>query len=146
MEIVGHNTYFCSHRRNRGRVDWRLARQCLGSDRRVSERNQAGAVTFQESEFDGRGRRMKKVVTNSGEYGGTVVYLYDSWKIIETRDGSGKLYQQFIHGTQYIDELVMMRVKDKGDLYVHQDANWNVVALTDLGGSVVERYVYTPYG
>ena len=47
---------------------------------------------------------------------------------------------------QYIDELVMMRVKDKGDLYVHQDANWNVVALTDLGGSVVERYVYTPYG
>ena len=39
-----------------------------------------------------------------------------------------------------------MRVKDKGDLYVHQDANWNVIALTDLGGSVVERYVYKPYG
>ncbi len=37
-------------------------------------------------------------------------------------------------GTQYIDELVMVRVKDKGDLYVHQDANWNVVGLTDLGG------------
>ena len=29
-----------------------------------------------------------------------------------------------------------MRAKDKGDLYVHQDANWNVIALTDLGGSV----------
>ena len=40
----------------------------------------------------------------------------------------------------------MMRVKDKGDLYVHQDATWNVIALTDLGGSVVERYIYTPYG
>ena len=40
----------------------------------------------------------------------------------------------------------MMRVKDKGDLYVHQDANWNVIALTDLGGKVVERTVYTPYG
>ena len=25
-------------------------------------------------------------------------------------------------------------------------ANWNIVGLTDLGGSVVERYVYTPYG
>jgi len=72
--------------------------------------------------------------------------LYDSQKIIETRDGSGNLYQQFIHGTQYIDELVMVRVADKGDLYVHQDANWNVIGLTDLGGSVVERYVYTPYG
>jgi RHS repeat-associated protein len=85
-------------------------------------------------------------------------------------------------GTRNIDELVQMRVKDKGDLYVHQGersereraatgkpgedarvrpatcpegasttqttggANWNVIALTDLGGSVVERYVYTPYG
>ena len=56
------------------------------------------------------------------------------------------MHQQFIHGTQYIDELVMVRVKDKGDLYVHQDANWNVIGLTDLGGSLVERYVYTPYG
>jgi RHS repeat-associated protein len=24
--------------------------------------------------------------------------------------------------------------------------NWNVIALTDLGGKLVERYVYTPYG
>ncbi len=75
--------------------------------------------------------------------------------------------QQFVHGTQYIDELVMMRRKaersegeppaigkvskdarvrattcpqqtstkrvrgGKGDLYVHQVANWNVIGLTD---------------
>ena len=104
------------------------------------------AVTIHESSYDGRGRRLKKVVTNAGQYDGTVVFYYDGWKIIETRDGSGNLYQQFIHGTQYIDELVMMRVKDKGDLYVHQDANWNVIALTDLGGSVVQRNTYTPYG
>ena len=25
-------------------------------------------------------------------------------------------------------------------------ANWNIVALADLCGSIVERYVYTPYG
>ena len=62
------------------------------------------------------------------------------------QDGSDTMVQQFIHGTQYIDELVMVRVKDKGDLYIHQDANWNVVALTDLGTHLVERYVYTPYG
>ena len=24
--------------------------------------------------------------------------------------------------------------------------NWNVIGLTDLGGHLVERYVYTPYG
>jgi len=103
-------------------------------------------VTLQTSEFDGQGRRIKKVVSNTGQWDGTTVYLFDGQKIIETRDGSNNLVQQFIHGTQYIDELVMMRVKSKGDLYVHQDANWNVIALTDLGGSVVERNVYTPYG
>ena len=103
-------------------------------------------ITIQTAEFDGLGRRMKKVVTNSGDYNKTEVYLYNGHKIIETRDGSNNVVTQFIHGTQYIDELVMMRAKDKGDLYVHQDANWNVIALTDLGGSVVERYIYTPYG
>jgi len=50
------------------------------------------------------------------------VYLYNGQQIIETRNGSNNMVQQFIHGTQYIDELVMVRVKDKGDLYVHQDA------------------------
>jgi len=37
------------------------------------------------------------------------------------------MVQQLIHGTQYIDELVMVRVSNKGDLYVHQDANSNVM-------------------
>ncbi len=103
-------------------------------------------VTIQTAEYDGIGRRMKKVVTNSGDLDGTVVYFYDGWKICETRDGSNNVYQQFIHGTRYIDELVMVRVADKGDLYVHQDANWNVIGLTDMGGSTVERYVLSPYG
>jgi len=119
----------------------------------VKSSTDSGATTFQEAEFDGVGRRIKKLVENSGDYDKTVVYLFDGQKIIETRNGSSGVVQQFIHGTQYIDELVMMRLVDsdtaldaRGDLYVHQDANWNVIALTDLGGSVVERYVYTPYG
>ncbi|UCC29851.1 MAG: RHS repeat-associated core domain-containing protein [Phycisphaerales bacterium] len=113
---------------------------------KVQSSKDSGAVTFQTAEFDGKGQRIKKVVTNSGSQDGTVVYLYEGQKIIETRDGSGNLYQQFIHGTQYVDELVMMRVKGKGDLYVHQDANWNVIGLTDLGGHLVERYVLASYG
>ena len=27
-----------------------------------------------------------------------------------------------------------------------QDANWNVVAICDMTGTVQERYAYTPYG
>jgi RHS repeat-associated protein len=56
------------------------------------------------------------------------------------------MVQQFIHGTQYIDELVMVRVKDKGEMYVHQDANWNVIGTTDLGRHVLEHNVLSPYG
>ncbi|HUU86071.1 MAG TPA: RHS repeat-associated core domain-containing protein [Phycisphaerae bacterium] len=33
-----------------------------------------------------------------------------------------------------------------GLAFVHQDANWNVVALTDFAGQVLEHNYYTPYG
>ena len=103
-------------------------------------------VTFHVREYYGDGRWSEKTVTNAGQYKRTVVTCWDGWQLAATYDGSGNPYQQFVHGTQYIDELIMMRVADKGDFYVHQDANWNVIALTDLGGHVVERYSYTPYG
>jgi RHS repeat-associated protein len=103
-------------------------------------------VTYQTANFDGLGRRIKKVVANSGDLDGTTVFYYDGQGIIETRDGSGNLVSQFVRGLRYIDEVVMVRAKDEGELYVHQDANWNVVGLTDLGGRLVERYVYRPYG
>ena len=112
----------------------------------VKSAKDAGATAFQTAEFYADGRRGNKLISNSGDSDVDIDYYYDGQKIVETRDGSGNVLQQFIHGTEYIDELVMVRVKDKGDLYVHQDANWNVIAATDMGGRVVERYVYTPYG
>ena len=112
----------------------------------VKSSEDSGATTFQTAEFFGDDRRAKKVASNSGDFDGTFVYTFDRQKICQVNDGSGNVVQQFIHGTRYIDELILMRAIDKGDLYVHQDANWNVIALTDLGGSVVERYIYTPSG
>ena len=44
-----------------------------------------------------------------------------------------------------IDELVGLRLPH-GRVVVHQDADWNVIALTDLKGAVLERYSYSPYG
>jgi len=76
----------------------------------------------------------------------TTVFLYHGRQIIETRDGSNNVVAQFIHGTQYIDELVMGRLTDKGEFYYHQDANWNVIGLTTPGGDLAEEYNYTPYG
>ena len=102
-------------------------------------------IVIQEAAYDADGRRVKKVVTNSGDHDGTTVYYYHGQQIIETRDGSGNLTMQVYHGTQYIDEIVGLRLP-YGRVYVHQDANWNVIALTDLKGAVLERYYYSPYG
>ncbi len=104
-------------------------------------------VTIQTAEFDATGRRINKNVTNSGDLDAKTRYYYDGAKIIETRVGTETtMNQQVIRGRLHIDELVMVRVAEKGDLYVHQDANWNVIGLTDLAGSVVEAYTLSPYG
>jgi len=66
--------------------------------------------------------------------------------MIETRDGSGNVLMQVIHGTRYIDEVVQLFLQDAGRVYVHQDANYNVTTLTDITGRVLERSFYSPYG
>jgi len=88
---------------------------------------------------------VKKAVTNSGDLDGTELYFYDHWQVIEVRDGSENLVQQVYHGTRYIDEVVAMKLPD-GLVFAHQDANWNVTALTDAAGRVVERNRFEPYG
>ncbi len=55
------------------------------------------------------------------------------------------MVQQVVHGTRYIDEAVLEILED-GLVWVHQDANWNVLALTDFAGRALERYDQTPYG
>src|SRR5207302_1864598 len=52
----------------------------------------------------------------------------------------------------YVDALVERDRDPTGGgtlserLYVQQDANWNVTALLNTSGSVVERYIEDPYG
>ncbi len=135
-------------------------------------RKQDTDIVIQAAEYDGIGRRVQKVVTKSGELDGTFVYYYadtraagfsprefsgggglagiggaspGGWSIVEIRDGSNNIYQQVYHGTQYIDEIVAMRL-EKGYAVVYQDANWNTVVVCDLAGRVLERMFTTPYG
>jgi RHS repeat-associated protein len=52
----------------------------------------------------------------------------------------------------YVDALVLRDQSSQNNgvldqrLYVQQDADWNVTALVDTSGNVVERYVYDPFG
>ncbi|MCK6466527.1 MAG: hypothetical protein L6Q93_17040, partial [Phycisphaerae bacterium] len=124
-------------------------------------RKQDTDIVIQEASYYGDGRRAEKVVTKSGDLDGTFVYYYadtraagfsprdgaspGGWSIVEIRDGSNNVLQQVYHGTQYIDEIVTMRL-EKGYAVVYQDANWNTIATCDLAGRVLERVFTTPYG
>ncbi|MCO6439103.1 MAG: hypothetical protein J5J06_18575, partial [Phycisphaerae bacterium] len=86
-------------------------------NRLVKVRAKQDDVTIQTAHYDGTGRRIKKVVSNRGDLDATELYYYDGWKVIEIRQGSGtEMDRQYIHGTQYIDEHIMMRAAGKGDL------------------------------
>jgi RHS repeat-associated protein len=105
--------------------------------------------------YDGKNRRVKKDLDS----GTDVVYLYDGWRCIEERqDNSGWVAcRQYVYGGRYIDEVLLFDKDDDSDGYCHesgtdlryvycQDANFNVVAVTDDGGVIVEQVWYEAYG
>ena len=106
--------------------------------------------------YDGNNRRVKKDLTT----GTDVVYIYDGWRCIEEREyisSAWKAKRQFVFGGRYLDEELLFDKDTNNDgnctdsggstryLYC-QNANWNVVALTDNTGAAVERVSYTAYG
>jgi RHS repeat-associated protein len=96
--------------------------------------------------YDGRGRR---IVENPGT--ARDLYYSNQWQVLEERVG-GAAKVHYVWSAVYVDALVLRDRDATGGgtlserLWVQQDANWNVTALANGSGSVVERYVYDPYG
>jgi RHS repeat-associated protein len=92
-------------------------------------------------------------------------YYNDRWQCLEERlegieDGqpngaiSSYVDCRYLWGARYVDELIL-RQRDTSSpkdgtldetLYAMQDANFNVVALAEPDGDVVERFIYDAYG
>ncbi|MGE0376311.1 MAG: hypothetical protein AB7I48_28860 [Planctomycetaceae bacterium] len=115
---------------------------------------QDGMDTVAEYEYDGLNRRIVKSVYVSGSHDHDEhYYVSEQNQVLEVRlDSDTTPYKQFTWGTRYVDDLVL-RTRDTDDngtldetLYVLQDANWNVTALADTSGTIVERFKYDPYG
>src|SRR5204862_5035079 len=87
----------------------------------------------------------------------TTVLLYSSaWQVLE-ESVAGVYTQRYVWSPVYVNALILRDKDNSGTgltatgsgfdrLWVVQDANWNVVALVNGSGSVVERYDYTPFG
>jgi RHS repeat-associated protein len=79
------------------------------------------------------------------------LYYSAAWQVVEERSSDGVHYSQYVWSPVYIDALVerdrqIVGLGNFDRLYVQQDANFNVTALLDTSGNVVERYIYDPYG
>jgi RHS repeat-associated protein len=107
--------------------------------------------TLKSYAYDGQHRRIQETA------GGTTTNLYysDAWQVLEERVTSGGTSVprvQYVWSPVYVDALILRDRDTNGDgvlderLYVVQDANYNITALFDNSGSVVERYVYDPFG
>jgi len=83
-------------------------------------------------------------------------------QVVATREGSGSTAAQAeslqpkyqnIRSPRYIDAFILRDENTDQDdtcdddrVYYLADANFNVTALVNTSGTVVERYLYTPYG
>ena len=107
----------------------------------------SGGTTLETFSYDGLGRR---VTSNDGT---TTTDLYYSTQdqVLEEMQG-GSATARYVWSPVYVNALVL-RDRATGTpgtlderLWAQQDANFNVTALVDGTGAVVERYVYDPYG
>jgi RHS repeat-associated protein len=113
-------------------------------NRLVAVKNLSG-TTLETLGYDGLGRIIR---TASGTT--TDLYYSDQGQVLEEFVG-GTAMARYVWSPVYVNALVL-RDRNTGSgtlserLWVQQDANWNVTALVNSSGVVVERYAYTPYG
>jgi RHS repeat-associated protein len=107
-----------------------------------------GGTTLVSYKYDALGR---KIVENPGTVND--LYYSDQWQVLEERSGGVSTATiQYVWSPVYVDGLIERDRSTQNNgtmderLYAQQDANWNVTALLSTSGTVVERYVYDPYG
>jgi len=115
-------------------------------NRLVTVKNSGGA-TLKTYSYDGQNRRVTETA------GGTTTDLFYSanWQVLAEKVGSN-FTRRYVWSPVYVDAMVLRdRDTDANGtlderLWVQQDANWNVTALVNGSGAVVERYVYDAFG
>ena len=127
--------------------------------------DQGTPATVAEYRYDGANRRIRKYTDKSGDDWTVREFYYNaSWQALEVSkdtkarvggvepDLAAPAYEQYVWSARYIDAPVLRDRNNDQDpdleerLYYATDANMNVTALLDTDGTVVERYVYDPYG
>ena len=89
-----------------------------------------------------------------------IIYQHDGWRpawLLKKTGGNWLLWMRCTYGPQYIDQPLLIDKDTDGDgsvtdaggsvrYFLCQQANYNVVAVTEDDGDVVETVNYDPYG
>jgi RHS repeat-associated protein len=113
----------------------------------------SGGTTLVSYTYDAASNRITRTASST-----TTDYLLTSaGQVIEGRQGS-TVSNQYVWGLGYMNDLVLRDDNSTSGsygksssglgrrIYVQQDSTFNVTAITDASGNVLERFIYTPYG
>jgi YD repeat-containing protein len=107
----------------------------------------SGSTTLASYKYDALGHRVQETVNSVT----TDLYYSMNWQVLEEREGS-LVRSRHVWSPVYVDAMVQRDRDVNGDgtleerLWVQQDANFNVTALLDNSGTVVERFIYDAFG
>ncbi len=107
----------------------------------------SGGTTLKTYSYDGLNRRVTETASGTT----TDLFYSDQWQVLEEKVGSNTT-NRYVWSPVYADAMILRdRDTDANGtlderLWVQQDANFNVTALINGSGIVVERYSYDPYG
>src|SRR5205823_4389774 len=115
-------------------------------NRLVTVKN-SSSITLTSYSYDGLDRRITETVDSTT----SARYYSAGWQLLEEQI-DGDTAARYVWSPVYVDALVLRDRDTNNDgvpdqrLYALQDANWNVTALVNTSGDVVERYTYEPFG
>ena len=111
-------------------------------DRLVRVERASDGVVVGRYRYDALGRRVDRSLVAQGEVASQQVFhVHDGAREVEELDAAGNVLADFVWGGMYVDELVQLR-RGGQTYYAHSSSIYSVAALSDAGGSVVERYAY----
>jgi RHS repeat-associated protein len=107
----------------------------------------SGSTTLATYQYDARNYRVAEVVGANTRS----LYYSSNWQVLEERvNGTARVSN--VWSPVYVDAMVCRDRDSNNDgsleerLYPTHDANFNVTALLNSAGTVVEKYAYDPYG
>jgi RHS repeat-associated protein len=114
---------------------------------RVVEYNVDASEFIYTAQYDALGRR-------TYEANGNILYYSPAGQVIQERSTDGVIQKDYLWSPAGQNTLVYCSTDGDDDVtdglevrtYAIQDANLNVTALLDTGGSVTARYAYSPFG